>query len=385
MTLLQRHPDALVTATLRDRAAPDQRAPGMGAALRPTAAGAAALPDAPYRRLVGSEASAPGSSSPSRATTTWAATRAGPGRLLDVRDYCKLHIIAHYPARAPRRAGRARHRSTCVPVGKVGIDEIGPAPPRGDGAGGHGRALRGRGCPAARRCCSVCFQYPDGSGGNVTTVDSAAALVSERDVDLAERWLSADSIALAAPEVPLAVRRHLLRRATEKGALRVASLTTAEIDEARETGLPVARRPPVAERGRGRGARRRALARGGARALPEALRRAPLPALRPRSASSSPRARGAPSPSTGPRWTHAPALPVAVVSTAGAGDALLGGLLAGLAVGLPFAPAGVAHEPRGTAALDRARARGSRRGLQGDLPAHHPARPLARHPRRLRA
>ena len=35
-----------------------------------------------------------------------------------------------------------------------------------------------------------------------------------------------------------------------------------------------------------------------------------------------------------------PALPVAVVSTAGAGDALLGGVLTGLAAGLPFAPAG---------------------------------------------
>jgi sugar/nucleoside kinase (ribokinase family) len=42
----------------------------------------------------------------------------------------------------------------------------------------------------------------------------------------------------------------------------------------------------------------------------------------------------------GAAWSHAPSLPVAVVSTAGAGDALLGGVLAGLALGLPFAPAG---------------------------------------------
>ena len=42
----------------------------------------------------------------------------------------------------------------------------------------------------------------------------------------------------------------------------------------------------------------------------------------------------------GAAWTHAPALPVAVVSTAGAGDALLGGVLTGLAAGLPFVPAG---------------------------------------------
>ena len=91
--------------------------------------------------------------------------------------------------------------------------------------------------PGRPTLLSVCFQYPDGSGGNVTTVDSAAALVSERDVDLVERWLSPTAIALAVPEVPLPVRRHLLRRATERGALRVASLTTAEIEEVRETGF----------------------------------------------------------------------------------------------------------------------------------------------------
>ncbi|MES1211209.1 MAG: PfkB family carbohydrate kinase, partial [Acidobacteriota bacterium] len=40
------------------------------------------------------------------------------------------------------------------------------------------------------------------------------------------------------------------------------------------------------------------------------------------------------------RWTHVPALAVPVASTAGAGDALLGGVLAALAVGFPFATPG---------------------------------------------
>ena len=42
--------------------------------------------------------SAAASSSPSRAITTSAGTRAGRPGSLDVRDYCKLHIVAHYPA-----------------------------------------------------------------------------------------------------------------------------------------------------------------------------------------------------------------------------------------------------------------------------------------------
>ncbi len=137
--------------------------------------------------------------------------------------------------------------------------------------------------------------------------------------------------------MPLPVRRHLLRRATERGALRVASLTTAEIEEARETGF---------------------LSLVDLLALNEdeaaALAGAPFPdgppepfllrLVRCRRAAGvrlvvTAGARGAFA-FDGTGWTHAPALPVTVVSTAGAGDALLGGVLAGLAAGLPFAPAG---------------------------------------------
>jgi sugar/nucleoside kinase (ribokinase family) len=193
--------------------------------------------------------------------------------------------------------------------------------------------------PGRPTLLSVCFQYPDGSGGNVTTVDSAASLLSERDVDHVERWLSPTTIALAAAEVPLPVRRHLLRRATERGALRVASLTTAEIEEARETGfLSLVDLLSVNED------------------EAAALVGAPFPAGAPepflqRFSSALPAlragvrlvvtagARGAFA-FDGTGWTHVPALSVAVVSTAGAGDALLGGILTGLAAGLPFAPAG---------------------------------------------
>jgi sugar/nucleoside kinase (ribokinase family) len=182
---------------------------------------------------------------------------------------------------------------------------------------------------------SVCFQYPDGSGGNFTTTDSAAALVSEREVDAVERWLSPAAIALAAPEVPLAIRRHLLRRATERGALRVASLILADVEEAQATGLldqvdllavnedeagalagePFPEGPPSGF-----------LDRLGRRL------RARQPSLRLLVTAG---ARGAFA-LDGEAWSSAPALPVHVVSSAGAGDAFLGGALAGLAAGLPL-------------------------------------------------
>jgi sugar/nucleoside kinase (ribokinase family) len=257
-----------------------------------------------------------------------------PGRLLDVRDYCKLHIIAHYPAMLLGARGEAGPFHV-LPVGKVGEDETGRRLRAEMGATGMDVRFV-EAAPGHPTLLSVCFQYPDGSGGNITTVDSAASHVTERDVDLADRWLSPRTIALAAPEVPLAVRRHLLRRAGEKGALRAAALTTAEVAEARATGL---------------------LSLVDVLALNEdeaaGLAGEPWPADDPgrfldrcaavlREAQPQMRAVVTAGPQgafgfDGSRWSHVPALSVPIASTAGAGDALLGALLAGLAAGLPFA------------------------------------------------
>jgi len=289
---------------------------------------------APYKRLVGVGGIGAGLLFALEGNHDLGRNERRPGRLLDVRDYCKLHIVAHYPAVLLGARGE-RGPFEVLPVGKVGKDETGlRLRAEMERAGMDVRFVDA--VPGHPTLLSVCFQYPDGSGGNITTVDSAAALVRERDVDLAVTWLSPGSIALAAPEVPLAVRRHLLGRAGEKGALRAASLTTAEVSEAREMGM---------------------LSLVDLLALNEdeaaALVGEPWPAAEPRRflerctttlRASQPTMRAVIT--AGARgafaldaagWTHVPALPVPVASTAGAGDALLGGLLAGLAAGLPFA------------------------------------------------
>jgi sugar/nucleoside kinase (ribokinase family) len=298
-------------------------------------------PDAPFRRLVGVGGIGAGLFFALEGNHDLGRNESRPGRLLDVRDYCKLHIVAQYPT-VLLGAREDRGPFHVVPVGKVGIDETGlRLRAEMERAGMDVRFVDA--LPGRPTLLSVCFQYPDGSGANVTTVDSAAALVRERDVDLVERWLSPTAIALAVPEVPLAVRRHLLRRATERGALRVASLTTAEVEEARESaflsfvdllslnedeaaalvGAPFPDGPPGPFLQRLSGA---------------------VPALRAgvRLVVTA-GARGAFA-FDGGAWTHAPAVPLAVVSTAGAGDALLGGILTGLAAGLPFAPPGSPRE-----------------------------------------
>ena len=288
--------------------------------------------DAPYRRLVGVGGIGAGIFFALEGNHDLGRNESRPGRLLDVRDYCKLHIVAQYPT-VLLGAREDQGPFHVVPVGKVGIDEVGlRLRAEMERAGMDVRFVDA--LPGRPTLLSVCYQYPDGSGGNVTTIDSAASLVGERDIDAVERWLSPSTMALAAPEVPLAVRRHLLRRATEKGALRVASLTTAEIQEALETGfLSVVDLLSLNEE--------EAAALVGEPLLPEA----PEPVLRRLgqiavAAHAGMRlivtagARGVFAFDGG--WTHVPTLPVRVVSSAGAGDALLGGVLSGLAVGLAF-------------------------------------------------
>jgi sugar/nucleoside kinase (ribokinase family) len=316
----------------------------MGTALRPRG-------DAPYRSLVGVGGIGAGILLALEGNHDLGRNESRPGRLLDVRDYCKLHIVAHYPA-VLLGARRDRGPFHVLPVGKVGADEVGLRLRREmEKAGMDVRFVDA--VPGRPTLLSVCFQYPDGSGGNVTTVDSAAARVSERDVDLVERWLSPRSIALAVPEVPLAVRRHLLRRAGEKGALRVAALTTAEVEEARDTGLlSLVDLLAMNED--------EAAVLAGAPFTPEApepfLRRVAAAALAVRPGLRLVVTAGAHGAFAfdGAGWTHAPALDVPVLSTAGAGDALLGGLLAGLAVGLPFAGTGAARAGLAEQPLDSA-------------------------------
>ncbi len=253
-------------------------------------------------------------------------------RLLDARDYCKLHIIAHYPA--VLLAGGQLPGFRVLPVGKLGADEMGARLLREMADAGMDTSLveSVEGVPTL---FSVCYQYPDGNGGNLTTLDSAASRLTVADVDRCAPFLAAQTIALAAPEVPLEVRLRLLELATQRGAFRVASFTSGEINAAQGRGALVS-------------VDLLALNEDEARALTKVDRgsadeAAFLKATADAFARESPRgwlllslgARGAYA-WADHRWHHVPALRVEVNSTAGAGDALLGGTLTGLVLGLAF-------------------------------------------------
>ena len=155
------------------------------------------------------------------------------GRFIDRRDYCKLHIISHYVKILLGETFQV------LPIGKVGGDETGQRLLKEMGAAGldlrHIQTI-----PGAQTMYSFCFLYPDGSGGNLTTDNSACDQLDEQDVSRAEAdfaYYRTAGIALAAPEVPLAARRKLLQLGTKYGFWRVAAFNSAEIPPAIEMGL----------------------------------------------------------------------------------------------------------------------------------------------------
>jgi ribokinase len=155
------------------------------------------------------------------------------GYFLDKKDYCKLHIISHY---VQRLLGK---NFPVIPVGKVGNDDVGKKMLAELEETGFVMDFVEQ-SPNDQTLFSFCFIYPDGSGGNMTTSDSACAHVDSAFIAKAEskfNQFSGQGVALAAPEVPLEARIKLLDLGTTHNFFRVASFTSEEIGEAVNSGL----------------------------------------------------------------------------------------------------------------------------------------------------
>ena len=251
------------------------------------------------------------------------------GRLLDRRDACKLHIIAHHVRRLLGPSCRV------LPAGCVGADESGRRVLDEMRAAGLDVSCVET-VPDAPTLFSVCLLYPDGSGGNVTTDDSACSRVDTAFVARLEpefRRHAGRGIALAAPEVPLAARAALLALATRHNFWRVAAFTAAEMPEAlgllRQVDLLVLNRSEAA-------AVAGVPAEG---AAPAVLAEAAVARVR----REQPAIVVAVTASREGSWLwdgavlhHQPAAQVGVAGTAGAGDAFTGALIAGHAAGLAW-------------------------------------------------
>ena len=147
------------------------------------------------------------------------------GYLLDSRDYGKLHIVCHHVSVL------LSDDFLVVPIGRVGQDTAGQSIRRDlheVGIDTSHVAID----PVRPTLFSACFTYPSGEGGNLTALNSASAEVSSADIRSARplfQRFRGRGIALAVPEVPMAARAVLLSQAGEYGFLRVGSFVTGEL------------------------------------------------------------------------------------------------------------------------------------------------------------
>lgn len=155
------------------------------------------------------------------------------GRFLNVRDYCKQHIILYYISKL---MGQEFH---VIPTGCLGDDDSGRM--LYDEMKADGFVMKWiEKVTGAPTLFSFCFFYPDGSGGNLTTDDSASSMVDEPLIEKAEggiRALGSEGMVMAAPEVPLEARKRLLELGKKYGSFCSASFTTREMEFALSPGF----------------------------------------------------------------------------------------------------------------------------------------------------
>jgi len=149
------------------------------------------------------------------------------GHFLEINDYCKQHIILHYVKVLLGSSFEV------IPAGKVGNDDTGQILlDEMNGTGFNMKLIRKE--PNVSTLFSFCFYYPDGSGGNLTTDNSACSMVDAAYIEKAIpeiKRLGPGGIIMAAPEVPFAARKRLIELGKQYGLFCTASFTTGEIDE----------------------------------------------------------------------------------------------------------------------------------------------------------
>ena len=278
------------------------------------------------------------------------------GHFLKKNDYCKLHIISHY---VKVLLGDGFH---VIPLARVGDDEVGHRlidEMKSVGIETSGVDID----PERHTLFSFCFLYPDRSGGNLTTDDSACSAVTRATVLRARsafEQYGKTAVALAAPEVPFEARAALLELGAEHSSYTVASFTSEEL------GRPETKQMlrlvdllciNLDEAASATGRSEKAVA---PKVLVEAAVRL-FTTIKPSMQVSVTMGKEGSYVWDGTALTFAPAFPIDAVSTAGAGDAFTAGLIAGKAVGLPL------RESQELAALVGARSVTSPHTIDKDL------------------
>jgi ribokinase len=181
-----------------------------------------------YKALIGTGGIGSGTFFALKGDQTLGREESRAGRFLDRRDYCKLHIIEHYVAALLGKPFET------IALGMVGDDEPGRRMMVEMREAGIA-ADRVEIVPGEQTLYSICFVYPDGTGGNLTVDDSASRkvdpyLICKSEPDFAR--LAGAGLTLAAPEVPLEARAELLRLGRKYRFFNTAAFTSGELQTA---------------------------------------------------------------------------------------------------------------------------------------------------------
>jgi ribokinase len=253
------------------------------------------------------------------------------GHFLDKNDYCKLHIIAHY-VKALLSPG-----FQVLPVGKVGDDDIGKKLVAEMEEAGLLMDYVATD-KTKHTLYSFCFLYPDKSGGNMTTDDSACSSVDSDFVSKTEKEFikyNGRGIALAVPEVPLEARAKLLDLATKYGAFRVASFNSEEMSGIIESGILDKVDLLCINLDEAASGIKTTITDFEPEQIVERAVKI-FTNINPKLSLSVTHGKDGSYVWDGMEISYLPAIKVEVVSTAGAGDAFTSGLIAGIAAGFPL-------------------------------------------------
>jgi sugar/nucleoside kinase (ribokinase family) len=155
------------------------------------------------------------------------------GHLLGTKDFCKLHIILHYIAVLTRNL---KPEIEVIPVSAIGDDS------RGGyildelvKAGMNVKYIKKfTDTPTLH---SICFQYTDQTGGNITESKSACSKVNSDMLRKAKRIIDKNTIVLAVPEIPLKSRIDFIKLGAQQKAFIAASFTSLEMKELKPSGI----------------------------------------------------------------------------------------------------------------------------------------------------
>lgn len=149
-----------------------------------------------------------------------------PVTLSPAKDYCKQQIVLYYAAVL------LKDTIPVYPVGYVGADSSGRA---------IIEEMRKQGMdvkhisqsPDFPTTISICLQYPDRETCNFTADNSASGLVTPEYIKEAMAQIGVDekTIVCAIPEVPVASRTEMVRSGKMQGALTVLSVPVSEAEE----------------------------------------------------------------------------------------------------------------------------------------------------------